>query len=287
MNNSIIISNNSNNGLTLIEKQAINELPIGLQKFVKAKESEIISKLTPLNLDLYVFDFINELILNVGHTEKAKDGLSVQQISDSVAKYIIEKHPTLTKQELNLACLSYFIENDNDNVGVSLKSVAGAIRNYLNSELKKKAMSEWNKMIDMVQIRNYSEEQKHQIIVDGCIHAFEDFKNKSMSFPVDYLCAVFYDKLKELGLINFTTERKGQIYDEAIKIYKSGIDNLYENGGVKKDIYGSIISTISNKKTSQQNKSFVNLGKRIGLLMYFNDLLELDEDLKNVLNTKN
>lgn len=270
----------ANRGLILVENNHANNLPVGLQKYVNAKNSEVISTLNPLQLELYMFDFITELILNVGHTKKAEDGFSVEQVSNSVSKFILDTHPTITKDELKLACLSYFIEKDNEQYTVSLKSVASAIRSYLNDELRKKAIMENNKLIDLVQIGKFSDEQKEQIILNGCLNCFDDYKENNLVVPVDYLCAVFYDFLKRKELINFTLERKVEIYDKALIIYKAGFNASKQ---INKDIYGSIIQTISNKKTSQENRSFVNLGKRIGLLMYFNDLLETGTELKELI----
>lgn len=279
-----------NQGLTPLQKEVISKMPFSLQKYVKAKDSPMISGLEIKEALKLLIDLITNTQVNIGHVKRADDSEANLQIAENLLNLIKSKYQSLTVSELKLAVLNGSISEYGDYSTLSLKTFSDWIKGYLNDINKKTAMSEWNKMIDMVQIRNYSEEQKEQIIMDGCIHAFNDYKSNGLLnkiiFPVDYLCGIYYDYLKNKGLINFTSERKGQIYDEALKIYKSGIDELRKNGGVTKDIYGSIITTISNKKTSQENRSFVNLGKRIGLRMYFDDLLELNEDLKQLLTTK-
>jgi len=274
----------TNKGLTPIQTEVISKMPFSLQKYVKAKNSPIISEMEVKDGLKFLYDLISSTQVNIGHVKRADDSEANLQIAENLFNLIKSKYQSLTVDELKLAILNGSISEYGEYTTFSLKTLSDWIKGYLNDINKKHAMSEWNRAIDLATAKDKTHEQKQQIIIDGCLHAFNDYKSNSLSFPVDYLCGVFYDKLKELGLINFTTERKGRIYDEALVIYKSGINDFYGAGKINKDIYGSIIQTISNKKTSQENRSFVNLGKRIGLKMYFNDLLETDTELLDLIN---
>lgn len=271
----------TNKGLTPLQKEVVSKMPFSLQKYVKAKDSLIISEMEVTDSLKFLIDLITNTQVNIGHVKRAEDGEANLSIAENLLNIIKSKYQSLTIDELKLAVLSGSISEYGEYTTFSLKTISDWIKGYLNDINKKLAMSEWNKLIDMVQIRKYTDEQKQQIIVDGCLHAFKDYKENNLVIPVDYLCSVFYDYLKNKELINFTLERKGKIYDEALRIYKSGMDS---NKKIDKDIYGLIIQTISNKKTSQENRSFVNLGKRIGLLMYFNDLLETETELTDLIN---
>ncbi len=271
--------------LTTIEKKAIQLLPGGLQKYVLAKESDIIAMLSAFDRECFILDFITELQLNIGHTVKASDGITNEQTTIAISNFIFERHKTLTKEELKLACLSHFIENQVEQQGVNLKTIAGAIKSYYSDELKKKAMSEWNKLIDCVQINKYSEEQKELIVLDGCIHFFNEYKEAGLLNeiirPVDRLCAIFYDKLKELKLIDFTKERRIKIYDRADAEYKDQLSKAVRNPHVKFKM--SDMEAILKTIPDNSNKTFSNLCKRMALIEYFDDLLELDENIQTLL----
>lgn len=276
------------NGLTLIQSEAIEKLPIMYQKYVEAKQSDVISSLTPLDCELFIVDLITELQVNIGHTKKAEDGITNEQTAIAVSSFIFKTHPTLTKKELKLACLMYFIESQAEVQGVNLKSIVGSINTYINSENKKKAMAEWNKMIDLVQINKYDDSQKEQIIIDGCVHFFNEYKQNGLLnqiiAPVDSLCAIFYDKLKEKGLLIFTKERKLEIYDKAVIKYKEQLEAAKRDRKMKfeqKD-FDLMVSLLAENK----NRPFANLCKKMSLLQYFDELVEMEQDLATLLNNQ-
>lgn len=266
--------------LTPLQTEVIKKLPFSLQKYVKAKNSPIISEMEVKDGLKFLYDLISSTQVNIGHVKRADDSEANLQIAENLFNLIKSKYQSLTVDELKLAVLSGSISEYGEYTTFSLKTLSDWIKGYLNDINKKHAMSEWNKAIDLANSKEKTPEEKEAIIIHGCLHAFNDYKANSLVIPVDYLCSVFYDYLKSKGLINFTLDRKGEIYDKALEIYKKGLDNSKQ---INKDIYGSIIQTISNKKTSQQNRSFVNLGKRIGLLMYFDDLLETETELTDLI----
>lgn len=272
-----------NTGLTQTEREVINELPSGLQIYTKAKDSPKISDLPPVEAEIMIYNLISETQINIGHTKSAEDENVNQITSASILNFINQKYKTLTVAELKLAFLNGLSGDYGDYIGVNLKSASQWIKGYLNDEKRKQAMSEWNKCLDNVKKHVYTDEQKEQIEIDGCLHYFNEFVNNKMLerfvMPTDYLCSIFYLRLKTLGLINdstFSQDKKQQMFSEAKTEYEKG----FNNRNISKDIYGAMLTMIAKK----QNKPFDHLCKRIALHEYFKELVKNDCNLSDELN---
>jgi len=271
-----------NTGLTQTEREIINTLPSGLQIYTKAKDSPKISDLPPVEAEIMIYNLISETQINIGHTKSAEDENVNQITSASILNFINQKYRTLTVAELKLAFLNGLSGDYGDYIGVNLKSASQWIKGYLNDEKRKQAMSEWNKCLDNVKKHVYTDEQKEQIEIDGCLHYFNEFVNNKMLerfvMPTDYLCSIFYLRLKTLGLINdstFSQDKKQQMFSEAKTEYEKG----FNNRNISKDIYGAMLTMIAKK----QNKPFDHLCKRIALHEYFKELVKNDCNLSDEL----
>ena len=277
------------NQLTITDKSAISKLPVNLQKYALAKEGEIVSKMSQSFGIKSISEVIHNAMINVGMNPTEGQGDVLLNIAENVYKLINDKYKTITINEFKLACLNGSLEDYGKYYGINLKTISDWLKGYLNDENKKKAMAEWNKMLDLVQVRNYTDQQKEQIIVDGCIHFFNEYRQngllKQTLAPVDSLCAVFYDKLKEKQLLIFTKERKLEIYKEAESKYTKQLEDARNNRKMKfeqKDM-----DALINSMANNSNKPFANMCKKISLLRYFDELIEMDQDLKELLNELN
>ena len=272
-----------NTAIQIDNSHIIQQLPIGLQVYVKVKQAPIISQMPLGEAIQFIFDTIEKTLVNLAWPKVAGEEDVIINTSENLFKLICDKYINLTTEELKLACLNGSLENYGKYIGLGLKTLSDWLKGYSNDELKKKAMSEWNKMIDLVQIRNYSDVQKEQIIIDGCLHFFKEYKLsgmlKEIVIPVDSLCAIFYDKLKEKNLLVFTTERKVEIFTKAEKQYKQQVEVNYKKRLIKKDGFEHLMNSMANNS----NKPFSNLCKKLALIEYFNDLIEMEQDLDTLL----
>lgn len=273
------------NQLTITDKNAINQLPIALQKYALAKEGEIVSKMSLKFAIKAIYEVIAKTLIDTGVKNIPEQQQVILNISETVYTLICDKYKNLTINELKLACFNGSLEEYGKYFGVNLKTVSDWLKGYNNDENKKKAMAEWNKMIDLVQIRKYNDDQKEQIVLDGCIHFFNEYKangllNQIIS-PIDSLCAIFYDKLKEKKLILFTKERKLEIYDKAVIKYKEQLDEAKKNRKLKFE--QKHMDALLESMANNSNKPFANLCKKISLLQYFDELIEMDQDLKTLI----
>jgi len=266
------------NKLTEYEIKAFESIPSGLQKFVKAKFSPLVSEMESAEADKMIYDLICQTQIHIGHTKSAED-LEINLIcSRAILSLIKSKYQSLTIIELKTAFLNGSVGEYGETIGVNLKSASEWIKGYLNDIKRRQTMTEWNRCLDLVKKREYSEEEKEQIEVDGCLHYFNEFKNNKMLerfvMPTDYLCSIFYLRLKKNGLIKngtFSREKLEQMYSEAQTEYKNGFNGT----DISKDTYGAMLTMIAKK----QNKPFDQLCKRIALHEYFKELIKNDVDL--------
>ncbi len=277
------------NQLTITDKNAINQLPIALQKYALAKEGEIVSKMTLKFAIKSIYEVIAKTLIDTGVKNIPEQQQVILNISETVYTLICDKYKNLTINELRLACFNGSLEEYGKYFGVNLKTVSDWLKGYNNDENKKKAMHEWNKMIDLVTIKKFNDQQKEEIILDGCIKCFEEYKTsgilKQLIKPCDSLLAIFYDKLKEKQLLVFTKDVKLEIYDLAEKEYKETLEAAKKDRKIKfeqKDMDVLIQSMAENK-----NKPFANICKRMSLLRYFDGLIEMDHNLKTLIYTQN
>jgi len=157
------------NQITFAEKEVLEKIPLGLQKFIKAKFSPLISEIEEKEADRMIYDLICQTQIHIGHTKSAED-IEINLIcSRAILALIKSKYQNLTIQELKISFLNGSIGEYGQTIGVNLKSASEWIKGYLNDQKKLQAMSEWNKCLDNVQKHKYTEEQKEQIEVDGSI----------------------------------------------------------------------------------------------------------------------
>lgn len=267
-----------NTGLTQREREVINELPSGLQIYVKAKDSPKIFEMPAVNAEIMLYDLIIETQINIGHT-KAVDDRQINQISAAaILQLIYQKYRTLTVAELKLSFLNGLSGDYGDYIGVNLKTASQWIKGYSEAEIKKKALAEWNKCLETDKKEELTEGQKEEIELRATINYFDEFKKNSDSITPDFILAIYYTRLKNKGLINFSDDKKSEMYEIGFNQYKNGATGQRSS----KDIYGAMILKIE----KQQNKQFENICKRIALHEYFKEIinngLELKDIIKNV-----
>jgi len=274
--------------LTISDHSAINQLPEQLRKYALAKEGKMISKMPLKDAITSIYDTLCKVLVDTGNGNMQKQD-NVESvlitISESVYQLIFDKYKVLTINEFKLACLNGSLGDYGQYFGLNLKTVSDWLKGYNNDENKKKAMAEWNRLIGLVSIQPKTPEQKDAIIVDGLIHYFNEYKKAGLVqkfvLPVNSLCAVFYDNLKEKGLLIITKERKLEMYDKALAEYKADLEAKAKDRTVNfktKDIKPLLESIAGNN-----NKPFANICKRMALLQYFDELIEMDTDIKDIL----
>lgn len=274
--------------LTISDKKAIEQLPENLRKYALAKEGELICSMSLKFAIKSIYEVLAKVLVDTGIRNINEQHDVLINISENVYKLIKDRYKNITINELKLACLNGSLGEYGTYFGLNLKTVSDWLKGYNNDENKKKAMAEWNRLLGYVSIQPKTEKEKDEIIVNGCIHYFNEYRQagvlKQILVPVDTLCSVFYDKLKEKGLLILTKERQLELYDKALIEYEASLKAKAKDRTVnfKENQIQGLLDLIKTK----QNKPFVNVCKRMALLQYFDELIELEQDLTELLTKK-
>ena len=258
--------------LTTIDKSAISQMPIGLQKYALAKQGEIISKMSIKFAVTSIYKVLGSTLVDIGLKNIEHQEDVILNISESVYNLINDRYKTLTIEELKLACLNGSLDEYSKYYGVNLKTVSDWLKGYSNDEKKKKAMAEWNRLIDFVQIKEKTPEQKEAIIRDGCLHAFFDYKSNPLNEMV--IGHIFYDYLKDKGLLILPIEVHKKISINQRLIYENELKVSNRKKVVSDAILNELISSLS------ENKTLINRCKRAGLKWYFDELIKHNKNLE-------
>ncbi len=272
-NTSLQVVNNS--GLTIKERQVIDELPPGLQIYVKAKDSPKVFEMPPVESETMIYNLIVETQVNIGHT-KAVNDTEINLISSAaILNLIYQKYRTLTVAELKLAFLNGSVGDYGDYIGVNLKSASQWIKGYAGAEIKKKALHEWNLKLDKENTTEKTPEEKNRENLQSCVVYFDEFRNGSVrNFGGDLLLATYYDILLENDIVNFDEERRYSIYELAKEEIKTAPKTKQKNA----------IAQIVNRATKDNELNVVC--KRIALHQFFRDLITKGAELSDLIKTK-
>lgn len=146
-------------------------------------------------------------------------------------------------------------------------------------------MNDWPRLLDFLQIHKFPKDQQNEILEDGALWFFNVYKHAGMirkfKTPPDYPCSRFYDRLKEIGLIVFEKDKRDEVIVKSEKEYDDYLNSNLSDSKInfnKSDF--SKIKEIELKN----NRCFMNKLKRIALIQYFDDLIQTDQELAELLN---
>jgi len=118
-------------------------------------------------------------------------------------------------------------------------------------------------------------EEYHRIMIDGCLYCFDEYNRSGRLY--DYGNPT-YEYLKTKGLINFTDDVENDAFEKAKNILKAEQLNKHM-AGMAKDPLKLMMESIENNAhylvTTKQ--------KRVLLQMYFDNLIEFETELKEVI----
>ncbi len=272
-----------------VETETIKQLPATYQKYALAKQAVKFSDMPKSDGVKKINELYAEVIFNLSWGKKADEfeETEMDRILTCGKCYdlILDKYNSLTTDEVKLAFLNGSLEEYGKFYGLGLKTLSDWLKGYSNDEKKKLAMAEWNKMIDMVSIKEKTPEQKEAIEIDGCLHFWNEYKNsgliKGFIVPVDRLCAIYYELLSRKGLIIYPKEKLNEFSRKADEIYRKQLEDALkskESSFSKKQFYG-IIETIPDNT----NRPIKNIRRKLALLEYFDTLIKENKDLTPLL----
>lgn len=277
-----------NNKIAIVNKDLIEKLPIGSQKYIIAKQSTKINELKTGNAIKGIYDIIAQSMINSGNKKDLEDIDLITNIAESVYQLITTKHPYLTVDEFKIICFNGVSLEYGEFYGINLTSISNWINSFKNDTKRKQAMHYWDNLIHLATVVEKTPEQKRQIIIDGLMSLHNHLKpnydeyGDKFKFDMPIISHIFYDLLKELGLINFTAERKQEIYNRAKNKYEMDLIKAKNNPSIKFKQNDLELALLNLPK----DRTFANVCKLEALRDYMSDIFELDEDLNSLIADK-
>lgn len=188
-----------------------------------------------------LYDIIKIAEFDSGLTKLNDEDLLI--LSKTTYDHIKEKYSNLTIEEFKTACKSGTLNVYGDWYGMCLKTIASWIKGYTTSEVRIKAIKEWNARLDSYKTTNVPVAAIWEFNKQGAINAFNSYKN---SGRLPFGAFAYYDIINEM----IGTEYKGSktlITDpeERKRLYKS-VKALHTQVAIKE------------KKLAEQKGNFEN-----------------------------
>jgi hypothetical protein len=264
------------NGLSVKENEAVLSLAPTLQKYYLARQSEKIISIDKKTALKAIYEIISKAMLNNGSTTLAGQEDAILFVCNEVYGVVYDKFKGLTIEEFGIAVKNGTIGDYGETFGVNLKTIVQWIKGYQSDERKKLAYDGVNHVLKLAQSRIYTEAEKFENIKQSTIRAYNDFKENSFLFPI--FPAPYYDFLKEIGLINYSKDVKLDIAERAKKEYETNVLTQKKERRVKASEVASLLINLN------ENRSFVNICKKIALLKYFTELKKKGESIEGLIN---
>ena len=278
------------NNLIPLQKQneLIAKLPIASQKYIIAKNGHKVLDLKIGTAIKGIYDIVVQTMINSGSKKDLEDITLITNLAESVYQLITTKYQSLTIEEFKILCFNGVTNEYGDYFGINLTTISNWVKAFQNDINRKQSMHYWNNLIHLATVKDKTPNEKRQIIIDGLITLFNELKPKfnehkdKFKLEMPIISYIFYDFLKELGLMNFSKERKEDIYDRSkyqyeAKLQKSKLDPTIKFN--QKDLELALLNL-------PKDRTFANLCKLEALRDYLSDCFELDEDINNIINEK-
>lgn len=277
------------NSLTIIEKSAIEKMPVQLKQVAQAKFSTPIKFMKPIDLATEVKNLIIVAYTELGITlEKREDTITF--LRDTLVKdFRMPKY-----EHISFELIKVFVSNGirgeygtfkNQLNTINVQNIHHWIKEGFKSETYKRAQQEFKDMVEKENNPQRSMSEKLMFSKDGCIKAFESYKS---SKRMPFAAFAYYDIINDLIGVDYKgkktlvtdfevrkeittrlTERHTQeLLHEREKAVKRG--NLSEAE--------AIMSAITSE--FKEGNSLTNLIKAEFLTYYFDQLIKENKPLQ-------
>lgn len=208
----------TNNGLkTKTEQEAFNQLPDSLKEFTLVRLEKCVKDIIDFDLKDACLD-----IIGIAYVEQAQmdvhPNMRVLQ-ADTLFNELrrIKDFKLLTVSEVRLAFkmgVRREFDTDKDRgYGMCAATYNFWLKSYCKLPQRFEGYNQYRNLIDTPVKIELSEKEKREILFDGIIKAFEEYKEKKEAFPKlsATLSTIFFNILEETKLIVLTKEEIAEI----------------------------------------------------------------------------
>lgn len=257
-----------------LESQEFKELTTLEKEIVLALNHSPIKDWKEIDLIDSMIQLIAKTYINCGFKfdESAKNmtNATIDEFCSDLKKY----NSGITFKEIEIAFKNGWKNEYGDFFGLNNRTYFGWVNAYTwgESRLKvKKTLlnAQKNENVKPIEI---SEAEKEEILKKGAIRCFEEFKRTGI---IPFSGFVTYNFLEKKGLINLTKEIKNEIIKKCReRLIEQEKSNL--NRGLKE-------MKLAIENLENNSPSLIAESKRESLKLFFQNLIEMDEDLKDLL----
>lgn len=220
----------------------------------------------------FLYMLITKTFIKCGQPIEAD---KIEVVVGLFSEEILDDFPYITVKEIEKAFKDGYKGNYGKYYGLNVLTFIGWIdffvKNIRNKELLKlKVIDEAAKLPEL------SESGKKEILVNGCIRCFNEFKDTG-SLPI--ASSHIYKFLDSRGVFNFTSIELDKIHKTAIQRLRKKFDPLNARNGLEKKEFTKIFRSI---KTDELGRLEI-LEQELKLISFFNKLSATNtqiEDLK-------
>lgn len=158
---------------------------------------------------------VAQTIREAGAKEMTTD--MVEFITKRLYEDVCKRYPYLTDREMRYIAEEGIRGNLGQYFGVNVSTFNTWIKEWLDSTKRKEAQRNYNHLHDNQFKRNYTEQEKQQIIQKGYDIAFLRFK-ESKELPV--VCTPYWEEYKRRNGNTLTQKERAELYMEAEMSYR-------------------------------------------------------------------
>lgn len=201
-------------------------------------------------------------------TGSAEDGKVNEFLTENLYQELVVKFPYVRHGEITLALKKGVLGEFKDKfpkdkfIAINVATLYQFVKFYLESDERKKALEEWNKVLD---------EENGIVRTDTPVtKIFEVSKEQILSYYNDYLrdgdvttyARIYYDAIVKIKGQILTKAEKIEIANKAVTWY----ENDLKRKKTTKDMFASLMASFD-----KESRTFESVAKRLSLKKYFDD----------------
>lgn len=254
------------------EKEAIDKLKSPLHReIMTAKFGKKVAEYSENTNMKQCEALVREIFLQTGSNHSGNEEM-IKLTSKLLFNELLSFASMFTWLEVKSALLNGIRKEFGEYFGLSQVSFHQFLKGYKNWHEKIEAAKDYNKVLDEPKTTDKPMTDMFLIKESDCIDVFEEYK-KTKSLPV--LAWLHYDFMKSKNMFNWSQEVMDEYKKKAKLEHEKQLKHQRKSGLISATKFSEIMAI-----PLESNRMWVNIGKRMLLAKYFDNLIENKQDLK-------
>lgn len=252
----------------MIQTSLFNKLTTVEKEIALATVSPKIKDIEPDKFIFLIDGLIAKTHLNCGYKHDLEQvNSTIDELCEDLKKY----NSAITFEEIQLAFKNGYKKQYGDFFGLNNATYFQWVNAYVWSENRlriKKLLSDAKEKAKQPEVKNISEQEANEILKNGCLKCFEDFK---LGAVISDFGNAKYNYLVKMDLLKFSKERKELILSQTKeKVKLSAIENKSHSESISQAL-GKILE-----------ETVISESEKECLKVYFQELIEMEIELSDL-----